>query len=189
VLADAGVPGAAPREWYGVADPTSTGPLRDLSREDVRVSPSRLHALEECELNWVIGDLGGDPGGATEAAAALAPDDRERILAIVESVTDGDAAIDRLTALLDTDPLDYVTAGWLARIQADAGDPAAAARYARWTQIVQGDSAPGIQALPRTIGGDRDRPQIRLPGYYPAAVYDRPSSGLVFGPGSVTLVP
>lgn len=63
LLADAGVPGAPPHEWYGVAGPTSTGPLRDLAREDVRVSPSRLHALEECELNWVIADLGGDPGG------------------------------------------------------------------------------------------------------------------------------
>ena len=64
-------PGAAPREWYGVAAPTSTGPLRDLAREDVRVSPSRLHALEECELNWVIGDLGGDPGGTTAGLGTI----------------------------------------------------------------------------------------------------------------------
>ncbi len=71
VLADAGVPGAHPREWYGVAAPTSTGPLRDLSREDVRVSPSRLHTLEECELNWVIGDLGGDPGGTTAGLGTI----------------------------------------------------------------------------------------------------------------------
>lgn len=71
LLADAGVPGAAPREWYGVAGPTSAGPLRDLSREDVRVSPSRLHALEECELNWVIADLGGDPGGATAGLGTI----------------------------------------------------------------------------------------------------------------------
>jgi superfamily I DNA/RNA helicase/RecB family exonuclease len=71
LLADAGVGGAAPREWFGVAAPTSTGPLRDLSREDVRVSPSRLHTLEECELNWVIGDLGGDPGGATAGLGTI----------------------------------------------------------------------------------------------------------------------
>ncbi|MFE5410535.1 ATP-dependent helicase [Microbacterium sp. NPDC056569] len=71
LLADAGVPGATPREWYGVAGPTSTGPLRDLSREDVRVSPSRLHALEECELNWVIADLGGDPGGTTAGLGTI----------------------------------------------------------------------------------------------------------------------
>ena len=71
LLADAGVPGASPREWYGVLPPTSTGPLRDLSREDVRVSPSRLHALEECELNWVIGDLGGDPGSTTAGLGTI----------------------------------------------------------------------------------------------------------------------
>ena len=71
LLADAGVAGAAPAEWFGVASSTSAGPLRDLSREDVRVSPSRLHTLEECELNWVIGDLGGDPGGATAGLGTI----------------------------------------------------------------------------------------------------------------------
>ncbi len=71
LLTDAGVPGAAPRDWYGVAGPTSTGPLRDLTREDVRVSPSRLHTLEECELNWVIADLGGDPGGTTAGLGTI----------------------------------------------------------------------------------------------------------------------
>jgi superfamily I DNA/RNA helicase/RecB family exonuclease len=71
LLADARVAGADPQEWYGVADPTSTGPLRDLSREDVRVSPSRLDALETCQLNWVIGDLGGDPGGTTAGLGTI----------------------------------------------------------------------------------------------------------------------
>ena len=71
LLADAGVPGAAPGEWYGIAPLTSTAPLRDLHQEDVRVSPSRLHTLEECELNWVIGDLGGDPGGTTAGLGTI----------------------------------------------------------------------------------------------------------------------
>lgn len=71
ILAEARVAGADPTQWYGVSGPTSSAPLRDLSREDVRVSPSRLHALEECELNWVIGDLGGDPGGATAGLGTI----------------------------------------------------------------------------------------------------------------------
>lgn len=71
LLADAGVPGAAPHEWYGVAEPTSDEPLRDLEREDIRVSPSRLHALEECELNWAIADLGGDAGGAVAGLGTI----------------------------------------------------------------------------------------------------------------------
>jgi superfamily I DNA/RNA helicase/RecB family exonuclease len=71
LLADADVPGADPAEWFGVAEPTSAAPLRDLDREPARVSPSRLHALEECELNWVIGDLGGDPGGASAGLGTI----------------------------------------------------------------------------------------------------------------------
>ncbi|MCJ1706838.1 ATP-dependent DNA helicase [Microbacterium sp. VKM Ac-2923] len=71
LLAAADVAGAASEQWYGVAPPTSTAPLRDLEREDVRVSPSRLHALEECELDWVIADLGGDRGGTTAGIGTI----------------------------------------------------------------------------------------------------------------------
>ncbi|KAA9110265.1 ATP-dependent DNA helicase [Microbacterium rhizomatis] len=71
LLADAAVPGADPEHWYGVPAATSHAPLRDLAHEDVRVSPSRLHTLEECELNWVIGDLGGDPGGTTAGIGTI----------------------------------------------------------------------------------------------------------------------
>lgn len=71
LLAAAEVPGASPEEWYGVRPPTSSGPLRDLARERVRVSPSRLHTLEECELNWLIGELGGDPGSTTAGVGTI----------------------------------------------------------------------------------------------------------------------
>jgi len=71
LLATAGVAGAAPEQWYGVVAPSSTAPLRDLAKEDVRVSPSRLHALEECELNWVIADLGGDRSGTTAGIGTI----------------------------------------------------------------------------------------------------------------------
>lgn len=71
ILAGAGVAGAAAEQWYGVAPPSSTAPLRDLEREDVRVSPSRLHALEECQLDWVIADLGGDRGGTTAGIGTI----------------------------------------------------------------------------------------------------------------------
>lgn len=71
LLAGAGVAGAAVEEWYGVAPPSSTAPLRDLEREDVRVSPSRLHALEQCQLDWVIADLGGDRGGTTAGIGTI----------------------------------------------------------------------------------------------------------------------
>lgn len=62
ILAAAGVAGADPEEWYGVAAPTATGPLYDLTHEQARVSPSKLEAIDVCQLNWVIGELGGDAG-------------------------------------------------------------------------------------------------------------------------------
>ncbi|MDQ1128198.1 ATP-dependent DNA helicase [Microbacterium sp. SORGH_AS_0888] len=71
LLAAAGVPGAEPSEWYGIAEVTSTAPLHDPAAGAVRVSPSRIHDVEECALNWVIGDLGGDPGGATAGIGTL----------------------------------------------------------------------------------------------------------------------
>ncbi|HYP73186.1 MAG TPA: ATP-dependent helicase, partial [Microbacterium sp.] len=71
LLADAGVAGAAPSEWYGVAPPTSTGPLYDLDAEAVRVSPSKLEAIDVCQLDWVIGDLGGDAGSVGAGLGTL----------------------------------------------------------------------------------------------------------------------
>lgn len=85
LLADAGVAGAEPDEWYGVASASSTAPLRDLDVAPVRVSPSRIHALEECQLDWVIGDLGGDPGTAVAGVGTL-------LHAALEHIAVGDEA-------------------------------------------------------------------------------------------------
>ncbi|WP_121058097.1 ATP-dependent DNA helicase [Microbacterium telephonicum] len=71
VLAAAGVPGADPAEWYGMAEITSRAPLRDLAVDDVRVSPSRLHAVEECALNWVVTDLGGAQSSTTAGLGTI----------------------------------------------------------------------------------------------------------------------
>jgi superfamily I DNA/RNA helicase/RecB family exonuclease len=71
LLADAGIAGADPVEWFGVRPPTTTAPLRDREVETIRVSPSRLETLEECQLNWVIADLGGDASSATAGIGTI----------------------------------------------------------------------------------------------------------------------
>lgn len=71
LLAAAGVAGADPQQWYGVAAPTSSGPLYDLTEEQLRVSPSKLEAIDLCALNWVIGDLGGDAGSVGAGLGTL----------------------------------------------------------------------------------------------------------------------
>ncbi|KAA9134795.1 ATP-dependent helicase [Microbacterium caowuchunii] len=92
LLADARVAGAHPDSWYGIVEPSSTAALRDPRAESVRVSPSRVEALERCELDWVIGDLGGDPGTVTAGLGTLvhhaletAGPDAESLWAAVES--------------------------------------------------------------------------------------------------------
>lgn len=71
VLAAEGVAGADPQQWYGVAAPSSDGALYDLDAEEVRVSPSKLEAIDECQLDWVIGDLGGDAGSVGAGLGTL----------------------------------------------------------------------------------------------------------------------
>jgi len=60
LLADAGIPGARPDQWYGITASSSAGPLHDLDRGPVRVSPSRLEGFEKCGLDWAVRTLGGD---------------------------------------------------------------------------------------------------------------------------------
>lgn len=71
LLATAGVPGAHPDQWYGILPPSTDAPLYDLASETARVSPSKLEAIDECPLNWVIGDLGGDPGSVGAGLGTL----------------------------------------------------------------------------------------------------------------------
>ncbi len=69
VLAEHRVAGADPAEWYGIRPVSTTEPLVDYEQDGVvPVSPSRMESFETCELDWVIGFLGG---GDTNNAAGL----------------------------------------------------------------------------------------------------------------------
>lgn len=93
VLARAGVPGADPEEWYGIAPLTTEAPLRDLATSGARVSPSKMESYEECGLNWAVSALGGDTvmpptagiGTIVHEAMERVPDgDRERMRQVVD---------------------------------------------------------------------------------------------------------
>ncbi|WP_156762031.1 ATP-dependent helicase [Microbacterium karelineae] len=106
ILADSGVPGADPDEWYGVRPASTTAPLRDLEREPVRVSPSQIDGFEECGLSWAIAALGGD--SITSPSAGLGT----LLHAALERVPDG--GIDAMRAVVDErwGELDFETA-WI----------------------------------------------------------------------------
>ncbi|TFB84824.1 ATP-dependent helicase [Cryobacterium algoricola] len=82
-LAAASVPGADPGQWYGLAEPSTVQALNDPAAGDepVRVSPSKMAAVETCPLHWAIGRLGG---GSSNTAANLGT----IIHAVMEESTD-----------------------------------------------------------------------------------------------------
>ena len=73
-LAEAGVPGAHPDDWYGVLPASTDAPLVDLDGDPearVSVSPSQLERAEECPLDWVIASLGGGSGSVQASLGTL----------------------------------------------------------------------------------------------------------------------
>src|SRR5690606_5662187 len=57
-LAEAGVPGAHPDDWYGLAPVSTDAPLRSPG-EVVPVSPSDVEKIVRCPLRWVLERHGG----------------------------------------------------------------------------------------------------------------------------------
>ncbi|WP_460459939.1 RecB family exonuclease, partial [Angustibacter peucedani] len=56
-LVRAGVPGADPDDWYGLAPLTDDRALR--TEQPVRVSPSRVEQFDRCALRWLLEQAGG----------------------------------------------------------------------------------------------------------------------------------
>ncbi len=65
-LAEAGVPGAHPDDWYGASPVSSAAPLRP-GGEIVPVSPSDVEKILRCPLRWVLERHGGGDAGALAA--------------------------------------------------------------------------------------------------------------------------
>ncbi|WP_040165006.1 ATP-dependent DNA helicase [Microbacterium gorillae] len=91
-LAEAGVPGASPEEWYGVMAPSSDAPLRDPQRSPIPVSPSRMTGFEDCGVDWAIRALGGDTRTWSSGLGTI-------LHAAMEDVPGG--ALDELQAVVD----------------------------------------------------------------------------------------
>lgn len=70
-LAAAGVPGAHPDSWYGLADVTTDSPLW-TEEHTVSVSPSTVETLAKCPLRWVVERHGGqDPAELASITGTL----------------------------------------------------------------------------------------------------------------------
>ncbi|MCD2194408.1 ATP-dependent helicase [Actinomycetospora endophytica] len=58
-LAEAGVPGADPGDWYGLLDVSTAEPLREPGSR-ITVSPSAVETILTCPLRWALQSHGGD---------------------------------------------------------------------------------------------------------------------------------
>ena len=80
-LAAAGVPGADPAQWWGLASLSDERPLVDEG-QPVRVTPSTVESVQRCGLRWLLERHGGSEpatakqslGNLVHAAAMLAED-------------------------------------------------------------------------------------------------------------------
>nr|WP_255672896.1 ATP-dependent DNA helicase [Glycomyces amatae] len=60
-LAAAGVPGADPARWWGLAEISDERALA-LAGETVKISPSQVETTQQCGLRWVLESNGADSG-------------------------------------------------------------------------------------------------------------------------------
>jgi RecB family exonuclease len=115
LLAEEGVPGAHPDDWYGLADPSTTAPLVDLDGDPdavVAVSPSQIDRVEESPLGWFIDHVAAPPSGIAASIGTL-------VHAVVEEAgarADGDTSIETLWAAVEERWKELrFEAGWVAQ--------------------------------------------------------------------------
>ncbi|GAA1791398.1 UrvD/REP family ATP-dependent DNA helicase [Agromyces lapidis] len=114
LLAEAGVPGAHPDDWYGLATASTTAPLVDLAGDPeavVAVSPSQIDRVEESPLGWFIDHVASPPSGIAASIGTI-------VHAVVEEAgarDDGDTSIEALWAGVEERLREVrFEAGWVA---------------------------------------------------------------------------
>jgi superfamily I DNA/RNA helicase/RecB family exonuclease len=125
-LAEAGVRGADPDEWWGLAGISDDGPPVDPGRP-VPISPSRIDSFLRCELRSLLQDLGARDGDSISASLGT-------LVHEVAADAPVDATQDDLEALLTAkwDGLDF-GARWHARNERERASTILAVLL-RWLQ-------------------------------------------------------
>lgn len=113
LLAEHGIRGAHPDEWYGLAEPTTTAPLVDLDGDPdavVAVSPSQIDRVEESPLGWFVDHVAQPPSGLAASIGTI-------VHAVVEeaAASEGDVDVETLWASVERRWRDLrFDAGWVA---------------------------------------------------------------------------
>ena len=95
-LAAAGVPGAHPDSWYGLAGaPVPTAGAIELSKDAITVTPSSVELLSTCPLRWFLERHGGQDGSAVAAVTGTLVHTLVQAIAGHTPARDVDAALAR----------------------------------------------------------------------------------------------
>lgn len=72
-LAENGVSGSDPADWYGIRKMSTDAPLVDLNDPEARVSvsPSRIETAEACPLNWFVSTFASGPSNVSAQLGTL----------------------------------------------------------------------------------------------------------------------
>jgi tetratricopeptide (TPR) repeat protein len=184
-------------DWYGqalaaapqlAADPYWDDPERMASRDAVvDAADARLIAAGDNASRVLLYAARGDATIAGQELASLTTPCPSCAAAVAWAAGDTDASIDGLEQQMAAHPLDYVSAVTLARELWLAGRNDDAVRYARWAEIVEGDSAPSLESAPNAIAIDAPGALLQ-PAAYPVAVYQRDGPVSIWVPGMLTPV-
>ncbi|GAA5083352.1 superfamily I DNA/RNA helicase/RecB family exonuclease [Thermocatellispora tengchongensis] len=124
-LAEAGVPGAHPDEWYGLTPITDDRPL-GWPDDVVRISPSAVESFTKCGLRWLLETSVGAAG--TSAAQGLGTIVHALAVLAATGTPDGDTLGERLDQVWDS--LDFGGA-WFNRKQRQVAEQMVS-RFVRW---------------------------------------------------------
>ncbi|MGH3623224.1 MAG: PD-(D/E)XK nuclease family protein, partial [Sciscionella sp.] len=159
-LAAAGVSGANPDEWYGLAQPSTDAALR-ADNEPITVSPSTLELLLRCPLRWLIERHGGAEIAETPAVAG------RLVHALAQAAAAGADAAELAEALRQAWQTVDAGAPWFSRIEAQRLSDMLE-RFRRWLAASRAElTQVGVERelsveLPAEEGGPRIRVRGRV---------------------------
>lgn len=159
-LAAAGVSGADPDEWYGLAQPSTDAALR-ADNEPITVSPSTLELLLRCPLRWLIERHGGAEIAETPAVAG------RLVHALAQAAAAGADAAELAEALRTAWQTVDAGAPWFSRIEANRLSEMLE-RFRRWLASSRVElTQVGVERelsieLPAAEGGPRIRVRGRV---------------------------
>ncbi|WP_439029633.1 ATP-dependent helicase [Gordonia terrae] len=162
-LADSDIPGAHPRDWFGLAAPSTEEPLWTPDKGAVVLSPSNVEALTRCSLRWVLERNGGRDGDGTPALTGSLVHTLVQAVAGQLDPAEVTAALRGIWERVDTG------AGWYSARELERAE-SMLGHFRDWLRISRADleevgvEIPVDATIPAGPSGESDEPPVRLRG-------------------------